>query len=104
MATFETLRLGSWSRRLRTVLRTLALAVVLLLPVAILAGWLEKGAGTAARKGPPISPALESAVRYVRGLAARATTSPLAARARRRGTGASSTSRARWSRSAHRTR
>ena len=53
-------------------LRTVALATVLILPVAILAGWLEKIAGTALRKGPPISAALESAVRHVRSLPPRA--------------------------------
>jgi hypothetical protein len=55
------------------------MAAVLLLPVAIMAGWLEKIAGTAARSSPPISPALESAVRYVRGLPARGDAVALAA-------------------------
>jgi len=79
MASVSPLRLGAWAARLRTVLRTAALAAVLLLPVAILAGWLEKIAGTAVRSGAPISPALENAVRYVRGLPARGDTVVLAA-------------------------
>ena len=79
MARFELLRLGAWAARLRTVLRTVALAAVLLLPVAILAGWIEKIAGTAVRSGPPISPALENAVRYMRGLPARGDMVALAA-------------------------
>jgi hypothetical protein len=48
-----------------------ALAVVLLLPIAVVAGWLERIVGPAIRTGPPIPPALESAVRYVRALPAR---------------------------------
>jgi hypothetical protein len=79
MATIENLRLGAWPARLRTLLRTVALAAVLLLPVAIVAGWLEKIAGTAIRRGPPVSPALESAVRYVRGVPAKADVVALAA-------------------------
>jgi hypothetical protein len=79
MARFSTLRLGAWPARLLTVLRTVALAAVLLLPVAILAGWLEKFAGTTLRKGPPISAALESAMRHVRGLPPRADVVALAA-------------------------
>lgn len=79
MASFEILRSGAWPARLRTALRTVALAVVLLLPVAIVAGWLEKIAGTASRSGQPISPALESAVRYVRSLPARGDAVALAA-------------------------
>ena len=79
MARFSPLRLGAWTARLRTVLRTVALAAVLLLPVAIVSGWLEKIAGTSVRPGAPISPALETAVRYVRGLPARGDTVALAA-------------------------
>ena len=79
MARFSPLRLGAWTARLRTVLRTVALAGVLLLPVAIVSGWLEKIAGTSVRPGAPISPALETAVRYVRGLPARGDTVALAA-------------------------
>jgi hypothetical protein len=79
MARPQTLRLDAWPARLRTVLRTLALAAVLLLPVAIMAGWLEKIAGTGVRSASPISPALESAVRYVRGLSARGDVVALAA-------------------------
>ena len=79
MARFSPLRLGAWTARLRTVLRTVALAAVLLLPVAIVSGWLEKIAGTSVRPGAPISPALETAVRYVRGLPARGDTVTLAA-------------------------
>jgi hypothetical protein len=79
MARFETLRLGVWPAHIRTLLRTVALAGVLLLPVAIVAGWLEKIAGTAIRGSAPMSPALETAVRYVRGLPARADVVPLAA-------------------------
>jgi hypothetical protein len=79
MARTESLRPGAWSRRLRTALRTVALATVLLLPVAIVAGWLEKSAGTAGRKGAPISPSLESAVRYVRSLPAGGDAAALAA-------------------------
>src|SRR5262245_40430879 len=66
MARLHTLQLGAWPARLRTVLRTVALATVLLLPVAIVAGWLEKIGGTALRKGPPLSASLEGAVRQVR--------------------------------------
>src|SRR5262245_15482846 len=79
MARFQTPRLGAWTPRLRTILRTVALAGVLILPVAIMAGWLEKIAGTAARSGPPISPALENAVRHVRALPARGDVVALAA-------------------------
>ena len=79
MARFDSFRLSGWPARLGILLRTVALAAVLLLPVAIVAGWLEKIAGTAVRRGPPISPALESAVRYVRGLPARADVVALAA-------------------------
>jgi hypothetical protein len=79
MATIENPRLGAWPARLRTLLRTVALAAVLLLPVAIVAGWLEKVAGTAVRRGPPVSPALESAMRYVRGVPAKADVVALAA-------------------------
>ncbi|HXE87138.1 MAG TPA: hypothetical protein VN524_10135, partial [Hyphomicrobiaceae bacterium] len=79
MATIEIPRLGAWPARLRTLLRTVALAGVLLLPVAIVAGWLEKVAGTAVRRGPPVSPALESAMRYVRGVPAKGDVVALAA-------------------------
>src|SRR5262245_37056388 len=78
MGRFEFLRSSAWHARLGMLLRTIALAAVLLLPVAILAGWLEKIAGTAARSGPPIPPALESVLRYVRGLPARGDTVALA--------------------------
>ena len=60
-------------------MRTVALAAVLILPVAILAGWLEKFAGTTLRKGPPISAALESAVLHVRSLPPKADVVALAA-------------------------
>jgi hypothetical protein len=79
MARFATLRSGAWTVRLRNLLRTVALAVVLLLPVAIMAGWLEKIAGTAVRASLPISPGLESAVRYVRSLPAKGDVVALAA-------------------------
>jgi hypothetical protein len=61
------------------LLRTVALAAVLLLPVAIMAGWIEKIAGTAVRSGPSISASLQTAVRYVRGLPARGDVVALAA-------------------------
>ncbi len=79
MARFGSLRLGNWTARLRTLLRTVALAAVLILPVAIMAGWIEKIAGTAVRSGPSVSASLQTAVRHVRALPARGDVVALAA-------------------------
>jgi hypothetical protein len=76
MARFASPRLGA---RLGVLLRTVALAFVLILPVAVVAGWLERVVGNAARTGPPIPRALENAVRHIRGLPARGDVVALAA-------------------------
>jgi hypothetical protein len=79
MARFAPRRLGRLGARLGVLLRTVALTVVLLLPVAVVAGWLERMVGSTARTGPPIPPALENVVRHVRGLPARPDVVALAA-------------------------
>jgi hypothetical protein len=73
--------LGSLRTRLGVALRTVVLAAVLLLPVAVMAGWLERVVGTATRAGQPMPPAFENAVRYVRRLPARSEVVVLAAQA-----------------------
>ena len=75
MARFAPPRLG----RLGALPRTVALAVVLLLPVAVVAGWFERIVGSTIRTGSPIPPALENAVRHVRGLPGRSDVVALAA-------------------------
>jgi hypothetical protein len=76
MPTPRTTSPGFLHRRLVALAHTLALAVVLILPVAIVAGWLEKLAGPATR---PVPPALENAYRYVRALTVRPDVVALAA-------------------------
>src|SRR5262245_49237089 len=71
MARVQPLHSSAWPARLRMVLRTVVLAAVPPLPVAIVAGWLEKVAGTSVRSSLSVSPAFDSAARYVRGLPAR---------------------------------
>jgi hypothetical protein len=79
MPRFDLPRSGSLRARLGVALRTVALAAVLLLPVAVVAGWLERVVGTATRAGQPVPPALEYAVRYVRKLPANGDVVALAA-------------------------
>jgi hypothetical protein len=71
--------------RLGVLVRTVALAAVLLVPVAILAGWLERLAGAPGGTAADITPALENALRYVRTLPVRADAVPVAAQDTRDG-------------------
>jgi hypothetical protein len=71
----ETRSLGTLRTRLGVVLRTMTLAALLLLPVAVVAGWfdrltvtVDKTSGRAAR---PATGALENAVRHIRSLPAK---------------------------------
>jgi hypothetical protein len=68
MPRFDPPRQSSALARLGALLRTVALAAVLLVPVAIVAGWLERVVGPSVRTATAVSPALENAVRYVRAL------------------------------------
>jgi hypothetical protein len=79
MARFASQRLGRLGARLGVLVRTAVLAFVLILPVAVVAGWLERIVGNAVRTGPPIPPALTNAVRHIRRLPARSDVVALAA-------------------------
>jgi hypothetical protein len=76
---------GSALARLGSLLRTVALAAVLLVPVAIVAGSLERRVGTVVRTTPGVSPALANAVRYVRALPVKADVVALAAQGTQEG-------------------
>jgi hypothetical protein len=85
MPRFDPPRQGSALARLGTLLRTVALAAVLLVPVAIVAGSLERLVGPSVRTATAVSPALESAVRYVRALPVKADVVALAAQGTQEG-------------------
>ena len=71
----ETRSLGTVRTRLGVVLRTITLAALLLLPVAVVAGWFDRLAVTvekaSGRAAPPAKGALENAVRHIRSLPAK---------------------------------
>jgi hypothetical protein len=85
MPRFNPPRLGSALARLSTLLRTVTLAAALLVPVAIVAGWLERLVGTSVGGPLGTSPALQNALRYVRALPARADFVTLAAQGTQEG-------------------
>jgi hypothetical protein len=85
MPKYDPPRLNSAFARLGTLLRTVALAAVLLVPVAIVAGWLERLVGPVVRTTPGVSPALENAARYVRALPVKADVVALAAQGAQEG-------------------
>jgi hypothetical protein len=85
LPTPEAPRPGTARARLGAIARTVALAGILLLPVAIVAGWFDRHAGTAGRTARPVTPALETAVRHVRALPARGDAVALAAQGTQEG-------------------